>query len=120
MTYYKCLFRSWDDSLISPGAIPMFREKYEVGVEKRPTLIPGSKLFVFDNLDNVHLFKHSIVGGPLDVYECRVHNPEPLHVIAQLMYERFWKGDRRFNVSRAPVGTFICDALLLMEKVLSL
>lgn len=81
MTYYKCVtsdLKSSNANYPSIKEINLLVIQYKIGEFVKP-LIKGTRLFVFDSLDNVKLF----VGDQIEsenrkirIFECEVKNPK--------------------------------------------
>lgn len=118
MIYYKITNHARGSLLTSDFSVNYSQHHWARGI---------GKLFVFDSLRSVNIFRapihsiYSVCQHP--VWECEVRDPEPLSIMATCAdnYERFWKSfpeiQNGIRTIETPTGTLCVSALKLLERV---
>jgi len=119
MAHYKVVYRETDRLESYAGVATIV---YEVGKWTRPQ-IKGSKLFVFDNLQDAKTFDHGAfrLNPCRAIYRCHVRGIEkgPRKWIAYCVEEdvrSYWRGAPSRRMS-SPKGTVCVGAVKLVERV---
>ena len=99
-----------------------FSIKYKTQRWRKPRL-QGSKIFVFDSLNNARCFITKNSGNNLVIYECEVQNPVKAKSYAFTADDesilRFWrfKLEEYSSSFQLPVGTYFVDKVKLTKRV---
>lgn len=75
-------------------------------------------LFIFKKLEDAKAYAGS--NNDFEIYKCTPVNPRATSTVGVLnkMYmKRYWENDDQYFKEEAPKGTYICDSLILGEKV---
>lgn len=103
------------------------RNSYSVEYKLNEFVTPnvtGTKLYVFDNVDNAKRFAG--LCETVELWECEVINPRKCATLAYVLensINKFWKlkrAHKKINAicKQSPYGTISCDAVKLLRKVL--
>jgi hypothetical protein len=129
--YYKVLNENLNSCWVS--IIPQLNVKYKKNIWVYPKL-KGTKLLVFDNLENANYFIDNMWDGDgLRIFKCNVKNPQIAESILdsfrvtlkalvdenETIIKKFWKGIITTNnrICIAPTGSIKCDAVKLIEEI---
>jgi hypothetical protein len=99
-----------------------FSIKYKTQRWRKPRL-QGSKIFVFDSLNNARCFIAKNSGFNLVIYECEVQNPVKAQCYAYIADDNsilyFWRRGLEEDKSdfQLPVGTYFVDKVKLIKRV---
>lgn len=127
--YYKVVNDNMSSAYIGSGCIGNYKELiiyYKIDDWVKPR-IKGSKLMVFDSLENAQYFMDHC-GWGYYIFKCEVKNPSKKGVFVKADYslaERLLKIINLKNKKKKftdlldkPIrGTIFCDAVKLVEKV---
>ena len=96
-----------------------FSIKYKTQRWRKP-ILKGSKIFVFDTLENANTFLLNNRGYNLVIYECEVQNPVKATSYAfcadDFSITEYWKGLKHDNF-KLPIGTYFVDKIKLTKRV---